>query len=150
MIARAHIDIEATPSDVWPWLVEPSRIPRWWTKVKSFETQDGGPLREGTRFTMLQEWRNGDRTFEGEVLACDSLDRLEYRVRAAATDAERMDVLVRIRLVGFARPTRVEYESDVPWPAGLPRIFKPLLWLLVRWGEKQHLVPLKAIVESTQ
>ena len=146
MIAQARLDVAARPGDVWPWLVEPARIPRWWTKVVSVETDDGGPLRSGARFVMTQQWSREERRFTGVVVEARLPELLEYRVRRdGAGDDEEARVV--IRLVG-SRPTRVEYESEIPWPARLPVLLRPLVAWLVRRSEREHLVPLKRLVEA--
>jgi uncharacterized protein YndB with AHSA1/START domain len=55
MKVQGSIDIAAPPEKVWPFLVEPGRILRWYTLLQKFEYTSEQPAGVGTTFYMEEK-----------------------------------------------------------------------------------------------
>jgi uncharacterized protein YndB with AHSA1/START domain len=52
----AHtVEVPRPPAEVFPWLLEEDRVPRWTGHLKAYERLDAGPLRVGSRVRQVLE-----------------------------------------------------------------------------------------------
>jgi len=65
------VEISKPPADVFPWLLEEDRVPRWTTGLESYERLDSGPLGRGARFRQALEVSGQRFTVELEVTEYD-------------------------------------------------------------------------------
>ena len=55
MDVHRSIDIAARPEQVWPFLVEPDKVLRWFVGLKEFRYLEGGPRGSGTHVHMEEK-----------------------------------------------------------------------------------------------
>ncbi len=54
MASFSHsVEIPRPPADVFPWLLEEDRVPRWTGQLERYERLDGGPLGAGSRLRQV-------------------------------------------------------------------------------------------------
>ena len=49
MRCESSVSVAKPPVEVFPWLLEPDKVPRWLTGLEVYEPLDAGPLRVGSR-----------------------------------------------------------------------------------------------------
>ena len=66
MASFSHsVEVARSPDEVFPWLLEEDRVPRWTGELESYRNLDGGPVRQGSR--LLQVLEIGGSRFEVEL-----------------------------------------------------------------------------------
>ncbi len=100
------VRIARPPADVFPWLVEPDRLPRWMDGLRSARRLDEGPLAAGAR--MRQE-------FAGEgaplVVEIECVEVAPPRVFAFRGDCELFSVEGRFELADAGGSTDLRYRE---------------------------------------
>jgi carbon monoxide dehydrogenase subunit G len=95
------VAVAKLPTDVFPWLLETDKVPRWMTGLKVYEPLDPGPLRVGSRIRQELSVSGYDLHFELEVTRLEPPQTAvlrfqgsgfkaanEYAVHRAATGSE--------------------------------------------------------------
>jgi uncharacterized protein YndB with AHSA1/START domain len=49
------VRIARPPEEVFPWLLDADKVPRWTGNLEAYEVEGGGPLREGSRVRQALE-----------------------------------------------------------------------------------------------
>jgi carbon monoxide dehydrogenase subunit G len=78
MRCERTIDVAKPPADVFPWLLDADKVPRWMTGLQVYEPLDPGPLRVGSRIRQ-------ELSVSGQ--------QLRFELRVAELDAPRRAVL---------------------------------------------------------
>ena len=89
------VEIDRAPEDVFPWLFEEDKVPRWTSGLESYERLDSGPVARGSRFRQQLEVSGQRFTVELEIT--------EYDPPRAATsrfELRGVDVVNTYRLTG--------------------------------------------------
>jgi uncharacterized protein YndB with AHSA1/START domain len=114
-----HKELSATlprpPAEVFPWLLDEDRVPRWSGGVESYEVVGGGPVTLGTRIRQTLAVSGSRRTVEMEVTRLDppraaetrfGLEGIEvvnaYTLTAAGDGGTRLAQVVEAKPSGFA------------------------------------------------
>jgi carbon monoxide dehydrogenase subunit G len=58
------VTVNGSPEAVFPWLLDPDKVPRWMTGLKVYEPLDPGPLRVGSRIRQELSVSGHDLHFE--------------------------------------------------------------------------------------
>jgi carbon monoxide dehydrogenase subunit G len=67
MRCESTVVVAKPPADVFPWLLEADKVPRWMTGLKVYEPVDPGPLRVGSRIRQELSVSGHDLRFELQV-----------------------------------------------------------------------------------
>jgi carbon monoxide dehydrogenase subunit G len=78
MRCESTVTVDKPPAEVFPWLVDADRVPRWMTGLDVYEPLEPGPLRVGSRIRQ-------ELTVSGH--------QLRFELRVAELDAPRRAVL---------------------------------------------------------
>jgi uncharacterized protein YndB with AHSA1/START domain len=73
------VEVGRPPEDVFPWLLEEDRVPRWMGQVEEYRQLSDGPLGAGTRLRQTIELSGSRVSFELEVLRYDAPRAAEAR-----------------------------------------------------------------------
>jgi carbon monoxide dehydrogenase subunit G len=74
------VEIDRPPADVFPWLLEEERVPRWTGNLESYERLDGaGPLGRGSRVRQVLEVSGRRIDVELEITRYDPPSGAETR-----------------------------------------------------------------------
>jgi hypothetical protein len=78
-----HKELSATlpraPADVFPWLLDEDKVPRWSSGLESYEVVGGGAIATGTRIRQTLAVSGSRRTVEMEVTRHDPPQSAETR-----------------------------------------------------------------------
>jgi carbon monoxide dehydrogenase subunit G len=98
---ESMVAVAKPPADVFPWLLEADKVPRWMTGLDVYEPLDPGPLRVGSRIRQHLSVSGHELRFELEVARLEpphaAVMRFqgtgfkaanEYAIRAAASGSE--------------------------------------------------------------
>src|SRR5215204_1639507 len=97
MRCESAVDVAAPPAEVFPWLLDADRVPRWMTGLEVYEPLDPGPLRVGSRIRQ-------ELSVSGQ--------QLRFELRVAELDPPRGAVL---RFEGSGFKAANEYSvADAP------------------------------------
>jgi carbon monoxide dehydrogenase subunit G len=72
MRCESAVTIGKPPADVFPWLLEADKVPRWMTGLEVYEPLDAGPLRVGSRIRQELSVSGQQLRFELEVTRLES------------------------------------------------------------------------------
>jgi carbon monoxide dehydrogenase subunit G len=61
------VTVAKPPAEVFPWLIEADKVPRWMTALQVYEPLDPGPLRVGSRIRQELLVSGNELRFELEV-----------------------------------------------------------------------------------
>jgi carbon monoxide dehydrogenase subunit G len=75
---ESSVTVDKPPAEVFPWLVDADKVPRWMTGLQVYEPLDPGPLRVGSRIRQ-------ELSVSGQ--------QLRFELRVAELDAPRRAVL---------------------------------------------------------
>jgi len=72
-VARTEhsVEIPRPPEEVFPWLFEEDKVPRWTSGLEGYERLDSGPLGRGSRFRQRLEVSGQRFTVEMEITEYD-------------------------------------------------------------------------------
>jgi uncharacterized protein YndB with AHSA1/START domain len=75
-----HVPIRRSPEDVYAYVTDVERIPEWQhvAGVRKVTMHDAGPLRVGSRFTMVRESRGNVATIDATVTALEPGRRFDF------------------------------------------------------------------------
>jgi carbon monoxide dehydrogenase subunit G len=98
---ESTVTVAKPPADVFPWLLDADKVPRWMTGLEVYEPLEPGPLHVGSRIRQELSVSGQQLRFELEVAELDAPRRAvlrfegsgfkaanEYAVREAAGGAE--------------------------------------------------------------
>jgi uncharacterized protein YndB with AHSA1/START domain len=73
------VEIPRPPAEVFPWLLEEDKVPRWTGSLETYERLDGGPLGTGSRVRQVLEVSGRRIDVELEITAYDPPNGAETR-----------------------------------------------------------------------
>ena len=116
------VDIAAAPAEVFPYLFDEDKVPRWTTGLEGYERLDSGPLGRGARFRQALEVSGQRFTVELEVT--------EYDPPAAATsvfEVRGVDVVNRYALADGGGRTTLTQSVEASGGGLKGRVFIPMI-----------------------
>lgn len=136
--------IDRPPQRVWDVMSDPALAPQWRALIKSMATEDGGPVRAGSRLLIAVEayGRRGNRV--SEMVVFDPPRRQVIR----SADQSTMGGAFEFLLEPHARGTKVTFACDLVAKGFLPFIFLPLIARGERRVRTEMLGNLKRLVEG--
>jgi uncharacterized protein YndB with AHSA1/START domain len=140
------ITIKATPDDVWTWVGDLSRHPRWSPRPYSVECVSGQPNEVGSRYRSVG-WIPGDKNHPNDVEITEVVPASRLVLRADDAQGAFMNTYT-LRPVDAG--TEVEFTLVFPPMTGINAIMVPILFPLVGKADiRKRMVLLKELVEST-
>jgi len=79
-------ELSAPPEEVFPYLFDEDKVPRWTTGLEGYERLDRGPLARGARFRQALDVSGQRFTVELEVTEYDPPRRAESRFEVRGID----------------------------------------------------------------
>jgi uncharacterized protein YndB with AHSA1/START domain len=137
--------IDRPPQRVWDCMSDPELAPKWRALIKSMRTEDGGPVREGSRLVITAEayGRRAERV--SVMVVFDPPHRQVIR----SADQPTLGGAFEFLLEPHPRGTKVTFTCDLVAKGLLPWIFLPLIARSERRMRTEMLGNLKRLVEST-
>lgn len=149
MKIKEQIDIQAQPSQVWPFLVDPVIQAAWNPKIISIDRAHDGPVTVGESFQMIAKMSGKESTSHVEVTEVLPDERLAFLHRVTGDTFEQV-VTETFTLRPKANATRVSQVIDLS-RTRLPWWVKPIIWLVMTFGKpmgEPPLAKLKQMIES--
>jgi carbon monoxide dehydrogenase subunit G len=107
------VEIPRPPAEVFPWLLEEDKVPRWTSSLEAYERLDGGPLGTGSRVRQVLEVSGRRIDVELEITAYDPPNGAETRF-----STNGIEVVNSYALAGSGDGTRLTQSVDAK-PSGL-------------------------------
>ncbi len=136
--------IEQPPQRVWEYMSDPELAPKWRALIKAMRTEDGGPVREGSRLIITTEFHGRRAERVSEMVVFDPPHRQVIR----SIDQPALGGAFEFLLEPDPRGTKVTFTCDLVARGILPRIFLPLMARSERQVRTEMLCNLKRLVES--
>lgn len=136
------IDIAASPSEVFPWLIEPDLLARWIGGFVGSEALTDGPTRAGSRSRDVLEEKGRRLVIETEITEFVPDRRLAVHIRYDGGESDD-----RYDLEPVASGTRLTYVSDVRLK-GPGRLLSKLIAPQLRARAERDLAKLRTQVEA--
>jgi uncharacterized protein YndB with AHSA1/START domain len=115
-------DIAKPPDEVFPYLFEEDKVPRWTTGLDGYERLDDGPLGKGARFRQRLEVSGQRIDAELEVTAYDPPRRAETR-----TEIRGIDVISTYELEPAGGGTRLTQSVEAKGGGLKGRVLIPVI-----------------------
>lgn len=131
-------------AEVWAVLTDLSLAPRWRPLIKSMETEDGEPLRDGSRVRLVIQFVGKEQTRVSTTIAFDPPRRWTLR----SGDNPAMQGVYDFRLEPQGGGTLVVATCDLHAHGLLPLLFMPLIGYGERQRRREMLGNLKRLVEG--
>jgi carbon monoxide dehydrogenase subunit G len=84
---ESTVSIARSPAEVFPWLLEADRVPRWMSGLQVYEPFEPGPLRLGSRIRQELSVSGQSLRFELEVTELDAPRRAVLRFEGSGFKA---------------------------------------------------------------
>jgi carbon monoxide dehydrogenase subunit G len=116
------VEITRPPAEVFPWLLEEDKVPRWTGNLESYSQLDGGALGRGSRVRQVLEVSGRRIDVELEVTSYDPPNGAETRF-----STNGIEVVNAYRLEAAGAGTRLTQSVDAK-PSGLTaRMLVPVI-----------------------
>jgi uncharacterized protein YndB with AHSA1/START domain len=136
------VDIAASPSEVFPWLIEPDRLSRWIGGFVGSEAMTDGPTRVGSRSRDVLDANGRRLVIETEITEFIPDRRLGVHIEY---DGGENDDRYDLEPVGTG--TRLTYVSDVRLK-GPMRLLSLVIAPQLRARAQRDLAALRDVVEA--
>ncbi|MGH2969329.1 MAG: SRPBCC family protein [Solirubrobacteraceae bacterium] len=83
---RHSVSLPRAPEEVFPWLLEPDKVPRWTSRLEGYEQTGDGPIGRGSRIRQVLTVKGQRLDVELEVTAYDPPRSAESRFSLQGVD----------------------------------------------------------------
>ena len=137
--------IDRPPQRVWDVAIDPALAPRWRALVKSMKTEDGGPIRQGSRLLVAFD------VYGTEAVRVAQIDVFEppHRYTSRSVDQPAIAGEFEFRFEPHGAGTKVTFTLELWAKSFLSRLFLPLTARGERRIRAETLGNLKRLVENT-
>ena len=150
MKATDQIDINVTPEQLWPFLIDPVLQAAWNPKIISIDRPHAGPASIGETYNMTVRMSNKPpQSSEVHVVDVIEAQRLTFEHRATEAGTGLI-VTETFTLTPTGQGTRVEQTVDMS-NMPMPWFVRLLVSLVMKFGKRvgdSQLLGLKKMVES--
>ena len=140
---KQTIHIDRSPAQVWAFMMDFSKAPRWRSHVREMRIMTDGPLRVGTELQITFDLPGRVRTIRCEVWAFETARRFGVR-----SNSRKAMGSFEYLLVPDGGGTLVTFSCDLR-PHGLMWLLLPVMIRTNRGRFAHHLRNLKREVERT-
>lgn len=144
MASFSHtVTIARPPEDVFPWLLEQDKVPRWTGGLETYEVVGGGPVHEGSR--VHQALTIGERRIdvELEVTLHDPPHGAESRF-----STNGIDVVTGYRLAGDGTGTELTQTLEAKASSFAARMLIPIVQPRLERKLTEDLDRLRTVLET--
>jgi uncharacterized protein YndB with AHSA1/START domain len=82
------VTVPKPPGEVFPWLLDEEKVPRWTSRLKTYDVQGGGTLARGSRIRQVLTVGGQDLDIEMEITGYDPPRTAESRFSTNGIDVE--------------------------------------------------------------
>lgn len=149
MKLKERVTINATPDQVWPFVVDPVLQAAWNPKIISIDRPVDGPVQHGDSYNMVTKMSDKESNSEVEVIEVVDNERLVFMYRIEDNQLAQV-VTETYELSTAQNGTSIKRVIDLG-AAQIPLLIRPLIWLIMTFGKPQgeaQLNKLKRMIES--
>ena len=145
MASFSHtVAIAQPPAEVFPWLLEQDRVPRWTGSLESYEVLGGGPVGEGSR--VHQILTIGERRIDVEL----EITRHEPpREAESQFSTNGIDVVTAYRLDGDGDETKLTQTLEAKATSFAARMLVPIVQPRLERKLTEDLERLRELLQSS-
>ena len=146
MRIEKSVEIAALPEKIWPFLVEPDKIIKWFTLLKKFEYTS--EQRSGVGTPFYYEESNGPMLMKLSYVVTEWVEneRLAFRMTSGPSSTRRDDQVWAIEATPSGSKFTCTEELEMPWGV-VGRMLVALMGGMVGKRIQEMLVNLKHIAE---
>ena len=146
MRIQRSIETSASPQRVWPLLVEPEEILKWFTLLESFEYTSEQRRGDGTTFHY--EERSGGRLMKLDYRVTDWVENERFAFTLVSGPPRKDDQVWRIEAIPTGR--RVTLEEDIELSGGVfgRLLLASFIGRMIGKHLEEILVNLKSLTEA--
>jgi carbon monoxide dehydrogenase subunit G len=143
MRCESTVDVDRPPADVFPWLLDADKVPRWMTGLLAYEPLEPGPLRVGSRIRQELSVSGQQLRFELLVAELDAPRRAVLRFEGSGFKA------VNEYLVSEAGSgSRVTWVISGDTTSFKARLIAPMVQAKLQEKLETDLARLRAVLEG--
>jgi uncharacterized protein YndB with AHSA1/START domain len=116
------VEIARAPADVFPWLLDADKVPRWTSYLESYQRMGDGPLAAGSHFRQTLDIKGRRITVDLEIT------RVEPPTAAESRFSEHgFDVVTTYTLAEAPAGTRLTQTVDAGFGSFSARLLAPIV-----------------------
>lgn len=115
MIVQRSIDIAAVPEKIWPFLIEPEKIMKWFTLLKKFEYT--GEQRSGAGTTFYYEEKSGGQLMKMNYTVTEWIENNKLAFKVVSGSLKKDDQVWSIKATPSG--SRFTMYEDLEMPMGI-------------------------------
>jgi carbon monoxide dehydrogenase subunit G len=135
------VDIARPPAEVFPWLFDADKVPRWTSSLESYERVGNGPLTVGSRFRQTLDIKGRRITVDLEVTRVDAPNAAETRF-----SEHGFDVTNAYALADAPAGTRLTQTVDAGFGSFSARLLAPIVEPYLREKLERDLAALRDLL----
>jgi carbon monoxide dehydrogenase subunit G len=143
MRGESTVTIAKPPAEVFPWLIEPDKVPEWMSGLERYEPVEPGPLRAGSKINQELVVSGYHLRFELEVAELDPPRRAVMRFEGSGFKAANEYTVAED--AGGARVTWVVSGDATSLKA---RLIVPMVQAKLQSKHDEDLARLRALLEG--
>jgi uncharacterized protein YndB with AHSA1/START domain len=116
------VEIARPPADVFPWLLEADKVPRWTGHLERYERLDDGPLGRGSRVRQVLEVSGRRIDVQLEITAYDPPHGADTRF-----ESNGIDIVSHYRLEANGAGTRLTQALEAKPTSLSARMIVPIV-----------------------
>ena len=89
MASFSHtVTVPKPPAEVFPWLLDEDKVPRWTSRLKTYDVRGDGAIGRGTKFRQVLTVGGSDLAIELEITGYDPPHSADSRFSTNGVDVE--------------------------------------------------------------
>jgi carbon monoxide dehydrogenase subunit G len=135
------VEIARAPSEVFPWLLDADKVPRWTSFLESYERVGDGPLAPGARFRQTLDIKGRRITVDLEITRVEPPRAAESRF-----SEHGFDVVTTYTLAEAPAGTRLTQTVDAGFGSFSARLLAPVVEPYLREKLERDLATLRDLL----
>jgi uncharacterized protein YndB with AHSA1/START domain len=135
------VDIARPPAEVFPWLFDDDKVPRWTSSLASYEQVGNGPVTVGSRFRQTLDVKGRRITVDLEVTRVEAPHAAESRF-----SEHGFDVTTAYALADSPAGTRLTQTVDAGFGSFSARMLAPIVEPYLREKLERDLAALRDLL----
>jgi uncharacterized protein YndB with AHSA1/START domain len=145
MKVQRSIEIKATPEKIWPWLIEPEKIMKWFNLLKKFEYT--GEKRSGAGTTFYYEEKSSGQLMKMNYKVTEWVENKKIAFGVTSGSLKKDDQVWSIEPTPAG--SRFTLFEDLEMPMGIfGKIIGPFAKMMIGKELEKMLGNLKRLVEA--
>lgn len=145
MRVERSIEIAAPPEKIWPFLVEPEKIMKWFTLLRKFEYT--GEQRSGVGTPFYYEEKSGPQLMKLSYAVTEWVENKRLAFVMTSGSLKKDDQVWSLEAIPSGSRFTMTEDAEMPWGI-ISKILEPLLAGMVGKNIEKILGNLKSLAEA--